>query len=210
MFGYPPGRVWRPRSVFASDTPRLPANPRFLPQPSGSAKEHDDAQAEDDAQQPDDPPMSHRKKRSRANSETGDLSKPSCGGSRCSFAFTSAVMPLAFAQLREDLYLHINGDERQPEEFLLYAWQRKFQPMDQASVHRWLKTCLERAGLPKTIKTHEFRHSAADRMWRVTGDIVKAQMLLRHQSPATTALYLHPQREDLADAMRDVDAARDK
>jgi hypothetical protein len=35
-------------------------------------------------------------------------------------------------------------------------------------------------------------------------------MLLRHSSPATTALYLHPQREDLADAMRDVDAARGK
>ena len=79
--------------------------------------------------------------------------------------------------------------------------------MNPASMHRWLKTCLRRAGLPESIKTHELRHSAADHMWRVTGDIVKAQMLLRHESPATTAGYLHPRREDLAAAMRAVEAA---
>ncbi len=117
------------------------------------------------------------------------------------------VMPLAFKELRDALYLHIQGDERGAEEYLLYPKQHRDRPMNPATVHRWLKTCLGRAGLPDSVKTHELRHSAADEMWRVTGDIVMAQKLLRHESPATTAAYLHPRREDLAQAMRAVDDA---
>jgi integrase len=46
--------------------------------------------------------------------------------------------------------------------------------MNQTSVHRWFKKCLERAGVPD-LPMHELRHTAADEIWRVTGDIVKAQ-----------------------------------
>jgi site-specific recombinase XerD len=73
--------------------------------------------------------------------------------------------------------------------------------MDPASVHRWLKTCLDRAGLPATIKTHELRHSAADHLWRATGNLMLAQQLLRHESVATTQAYLHPTRDDLAQGL---------
>jgi site-specific recombinase XerD len=48
---------------------------------------------------------------------------------------------------------------------------------------------------------HELRHSAADNLYRATGDIVKAQKLLRHESVATTQNYLHPAREDLTEAL---------
>ena len=48
---------------------------------------------------------------------------------------------------------------------------------------------------------HELRHSAADNLWRQTGNMMLAQQLLRHESPATTAGYLHPTRDDLADAL---------
>jgi site-specific recombinase XerD len=65
-------------------------------------------------------------------------------------------------------------------------------------MHRWFKRCLERAGLPTTIKTHELRHSAADHLWRATGNLMLAQQLLRHESVATTQDYLHPTRDDLA------------
>ena len=44
---------------------------------------------------------------------------------------------------------------------------------------------------------HELRHSAADNLWRRTGNLTMAQQLLRHESPATTAGYLHPTRDDL-------------
>jgi integrase len=59
---------------------------------------------------------------------------------------------------------------------------------------------LKRAGLPESIKLHELRHSAADDLYRETGDIVKAQKLLQ-ESVATTRGYLHPAREDLAEAL---------
>jgi site-specific recombinase XerD len=77
---------------------------------------------------------------------------------------------------------------------------------DPASVHRWFKACLKRAGLPATVQIHELRHSAADTLWRDTGDLVLAQQLLRHESPATTATYLHPSRDDLAQALRDIES----
>jgi integrase/recombinase XerD len=77
--------------------------------------------------------------------------------------------------------------------------------MDPASVHRWFKTCLRRAGLAETVKIHELRHSAADNLWRQTGNLMLAQQLLRHESVATTQTYLHPSRDDLADALRGLD-----
>lgn len=116
-----------------------------------------------------------------------------------------AILPLSLATLRDDLSLHILEDERGPDEFLLYARERRRQPMDQASVHRWFKRCLENARLPETIKMHELRHSAADNLWRITGNIVLAQQLLRHESPGTTSAYLHPTREDLAAGLRVVE-----
>jgi integrase len=48
---------------------------------------------------------------------------------------------------------------------------------------------------------HELRHSAADNLWRETGNLLLAQQLLRHESVATTQDYLHPSRGDLAHAL---------
>jgi Phage integrase family len=64
--------------------------------------------------------------------------------------------------------------------------------MDLASAHRWFKRCLERAGLSTDWSLHDLRHSAADALYRVTGDIVLAQQLLRHADVRTTRGYLHP------------------
>jgi len=119
-----------------------------------------------------------------------------------------AVLPIGFKDLRRDLYLHITAERRQPDEYLLYPKQARTRPMDAASLHRWFKRALERAGVPD-MPMHELRHSAGDEIWRVTGDIVKAQQLLRHESVATTQIYLHPNRDDLENAMRAVDEAWD-
>jgi integrase/recombinase XerD len=114
------------------------------------------------------------------------------------------ILPLALPDLRDDLYLHINGDRRGPDEYLLYPRAHRTRPMDPASVHRWFKRRLADAGLPQTIELHEMRHSAADELWRVTGNIVLAQKLLRHESVGTTQTYLHPTREDLAAGLAQV------
>ena len=113
------------------------------------------------------------------------------------------VLPLGFAQLKSDLELYLVG--RDLDEFLLYPRERTFEPMDPASIHRWFKTCLRRAGLPATVKIHELRHSAADNLWRSTGNVLLAMQLLRHESVATTQLYLHPNRDDLSVALASLD-----
>jgi site-specific recombinase XerD len=80
--------------------------------------------------------------------------------------------------------------------------------MSAPSVHRWFKRALERAGLPPTMKLHELRHSAADNLWRATGNLMLAQQLLRHESVATTQAYLHPTREDLSQALAQLEVVR--
>jgi site-specific recombinase XerC len=39
----------------------------------------------------------------------------------------------------------------------------------------------------------ELRHSAADNLWRQSGNLMLAMQLLRHESVATTEAYLHPE-----------------
>jgi len=74
--------------------------------------------------------------------------------------------------------------------------------MSNGAVHSRFKRCLQRAGLPATVKLHEMRNSAGDAIWRASKDIVMAQELLRHESRSTTANYLHPDRDDLAATTR--------
>lgn len=116
-----------------------------------------------------------------------------------------AVLPLEFPSLNRDLELHVR--ERHPDEYLLYPRSHRRRPMDSSSIHRWFKRCLEVAELPSTILMHELRHSAADHLWRESGNLVLAQELLRHESVATTQVYLHPSRRDLALAMHRLDEA---
>lgn len=119
-----------------------------------------------------------------------------------------AVLPLAFPSLNLDLELHVR--ERHPDEYLLYPRSQRRRPMDRTSVHRWFKRCLANADLPASVEIHEMRHSAADHLWRDSGNLVLAQELLRHSSVATTQTYLHPSREDLAHALRQLDGAWSK
>jgi len=116
------------------------------------------------------------------------------------------VMPIAFLDLAEDLRLELST--RAAAEYLIYPKTQRRRPMTPPSVHRWFKKALERAGLPAAVKLHELRHSAADNLWRETGNLMLAQQLLRHESVATTQAYLHPTREDLSDALAQMQVVR--
>lgn len=115
------------------------------------------------------------------------------------------LMPIGFKSLRDDLYLHLL--ERDRGDYLLYARERRDRPMNPASVHRWFKRCLNAAGVDD-YEIHALRHLAADAIYRHTGDLVMAQMLLRHKSVTTTQTYIHPSRADLAAAMEAMDRDR--
>jgi site-specific recombinase XerD len=60
------------------------------------------------------------------------------------------------------------------------------------------------------MKPHELRHSAADNLWRETGNLLLAQQLLRHESVATTQDHLHPSRDDLANALTRLEVVKSK
>jgi Phage integrase family len=111
-----------------------------------------------------------------------------------------AVMPIAFEDLEDDLHLELLT--RQPDEYLVHPRGRPTRPLDPASLHRRSKVWLRRAGLP------ELRHSAADNLWRASGNLMLAQQLLRHESVATTQAYLHPTREDLSAALARLEVVR--
>lgn len=121
-------------------------------------------------------------------------------------------LPIVLPDLLLDLKAHLSerallaGDGRQGDEYLLRprGKLKRFAPMDPATVHRWFKGCLANAGLPDSIQMHELRHTALDHMWRTTGNIVLAQKLGRHKSPATTAAYLHPTDDDLRAGLQQV------
>jgi site-specific recombinase XerD len=117
-----------------------------------------------------------------------------------------AVLPLGPESLRRDLYLHLQAEQRHADEYLLHPRGRRRDPMNPASVHRWFKRCVEHAGFdPQRMMMHEMRHSAADTVRRVRGDVTMAQMLLRHENLATTQSYLHPSRAELAATLEVLD-----
>ena len=64
---------------------------------------------------------------------------------------------------------------------------------------------MRKASLAASIKMHELRHSAADNLFRQSGNLLLAQKLLRHESVATTQMYLHPNRDHLAAAHEALD-----
>jgi len=112
-------------------------------------------------------------------------------------------IPTGFEHVYNALALYMR--DRDPAEYLLYPQRRPYDPMNPATVHRWFKKALERAGLPSTWTPHDLRHAAADALHDVTGDIVLAQQLLRHSDIRTTRGYLRPSMERLAQGMRQVE-----
>lgn len=127
-----------------------------------------------------------------------------------------AILPIAFDDLREALSEWLSGGDGQtsheivrhpsspPESYLWHPRGRPLEPADLSTVHRRFKRCLARTkgrGQVADFPMHELRHSAADRLWRKTGDLMAASQLLRHSNPATTRTYLHPRVDDLRERM---------
>jgi site-specific recombinase XerD len=114
------------------------------------------------------------------------------------------TIPIGFDHVYNALALYLR--DRPGDEHLLYPNDASTRPMDPSTTHHWFKRCLERAGLSTEWSLHDLRHAAADALYRVTGDIVLAQQLLRHADVRTTRGYLHPGLDRLAAAMKQVEA----
>jgi integrase/recombinase XerD len=110
-----------------------------------------------------------------------------------------ATVPIAYDEVRQALALWLTED-RDPQEYLLYPKSDKLRMLDPSSLHRWWNRRLKRAGLA-SFPMHELRHSALQRLWEKTGNMMLVRDLARHTSIATTEAYLHPKSDDLRAAM---------
>ena len=117
------------------------------------------------------------------------------------------MLPIGFQRLRAALELHLVEREPAPDEYLLYPRSHRTRPMDHSSLHRWFKRCLATAGLPSDVKIHELRHTAAQALYELSGDLVLAQQLLRHEDVRTTRGYVRDSLERLREAQAALEAS---
>jgi integrase len=67
---------------------------------------------------------------------------------------------------------------------------------------------LKRAGLPKTMRFHDLRHSAGSLMLDRGAQLVRVSKILGHSSPMVTAsIYAHAFQESEARAIEDLSRA---
>ena len=64
-----------------------------------------------------------------------------------------------------------------------------------------VKSCVEQAGIKKTVSPHTFRHSFATHLIEGGADLRAVQEMLGHESITTTEIYTHLDREYLRDAI---------
>jgi site-specific recombinase XerD len=63
--------------------------------------------------------------------------------------------------------------------------------LDEAAVHRAIKTAVSRVGIQKNVSSHTFRHSFATHGLQAGADIRTIQELLGHEDVSTTMIYTH-------------------
>jgi integrase len=80
-------------------------------------------------------------------------------------------------------------------------------PITEQGLATHMRRAIAKAGIADLRPMHDFRHTAATRTLRATGNLRLVQNLLGHASPATTAKYAHATLDDVREGM--VKAAAD-
>jgi integron integrase len=69
--------------------------------------------------------------------------------------------------------------------------QMRRHHLDEATIHRAIKTAVARVGIQKSVSSHTFRHSFATHGLQAGADIRTIQELLGHEDVSTTMIYTH-------------------
>ena len=80
---------------------------------------------------------------------------------------------------------------------------RRGQPISRITVFCLIRTLAEQAGIQKEISPHTLRHSFATHLLEGGADLHAIQLMMGHESIATTEVYTHVDRSALrADILR--------
>jgi integrase/recombinase XerD len=90
--------------------------------------------------------------------------------------------------LRERLRVYFRW--RRPTDWLFPSKQRRDQALDLASIRNLCRNAGRRAGIPRRVYPHLFRHACATHMLDGGADLRTIQALLGHTDIRTTATYL--------------------
>ena len=134
------------------------------------------------------------------------------------------MLPVISKGLMADLDVHWRDrlEAGDAEEFLLYPekrgprhtktpldktpgiemlWEDRHRPLSASAMHNWWKARLRAAGVPHARKMHEMRHTALTDLLRATHNLELVRKMAGHASIQTTAMYLHFDVDDLAEAL---------
>ena len=94
---------------------------------------------------------------------------------------------------------HINVDQGSEDHFFLNRFGRS---ISRVMIFHIVKSCVEKAGIKKTVSPHTFRHSFATHLVEGGADLRAVQELLGHESILTTEIYTHLTSEFLVDTIK--------
>lgn len=98
---------------------------------------------------------------------------------------------------------HYRSKEKIQEGYEDFVFLNRFgKHLSRITIFNVVKSCVEAAGIKKSISPHTFRHSFASHLVEGGADLRAVQELLGHESILTTEIYTHLNREFLEDTIR--------
>ncbi len=99
---------------------------------------------------------------------------------------------------RSEIRVHLKV-EKEHQDFLFL--NRRGKQLTRAMIFTIIKRLAEEIGLKKNISPHTFRHSFATHLLENGADLRAIQQMLGHSSITTTEIYMHVNRQHLADVL---------
>ena len=101
--------------------------------------------------------------------------------------------------VRDYLKARKDSPTRQSPLFVATGNRSGGKRLDATTVSKMLKKAMVQAGYDSEYLTpHSLRHGVGTTVKKITGDLYAAQKYMRHESPATTEIYIHDDEEEQA------------